>query len=377
MRIALLVLILFAAAPGVVRGAESPSNDVIIGHFGEAIALPYGWMAEPAMHDGTEIVHIHKRTHKLVHTPQGTGYELDIPPDSDYRPENFTPRDLMQLIAAPKDAPGGYRNLDDLRQAKARELAARGIVHKIEDNCGFGQRFSFPPGSFQVWIDSPYRLYQCYTASPEAIFILSSGDPRPAAGGSLAIASALDGVQRSLEKSLAAVNPPKPADIDRRAFKDLWKLWLAVSAFFILLMLVPGTGAYVARLNAIGYDALLFFNSAFLMGFLIPAAAYHYNLGTRIFRNSGDMAVFPIILAPLILRQIARRSRGTDGRRTLMWAAGAAVLFIAICVQDHFEPFPGAADVILGSTLICSLAGIVFGIVLALTAPGKTSKSDT
>jgi hypothetical protein len=114
------------------RAADSPKN-VIVGHFGEPIELPYGWMAEPAMHDATEIVHMHRRVSKLVHTSKGSGYEIEIPKDSDYKPENFTPQDLMQLIALPKDAPGGYSSLDDLRRAKDRELTARGVAHKIED----------------------------------------------------------------------------------------------------------------------------------------------------------------------------------------------------------------------------------------------------
>lgn len=364
---ALLVPALFA------RASEMPApaggEDVFVGHFGEPIQLPYGWAAAAEMQGPTESIHIYRSRTKLVHTSQGTGYVPDIPSASDFTPENLTSQGLIALIAAPKDAPGGYRDLEDLRHAKERELSARGADFRIEDNCGYKQQMEFPAHSFQVWINSPYRLYQCYTASPEAIFILSSADPRTSAPGSSEIWRPLEMVQRSLERYLHAVVPPSAPALDLRGFKGFWKGWLPLCGVFILLMALPGAGALVKRANVVGRNLLIFVNLFGLIGFLIPVVSYRFDLGAGLWRNSGTISVIPAVLGPWFFAWVADRFCGADGKRVFRWSWVAAVPLIAISLQDHFQPSAPVSDVILGSTLVCALEGIAFGLVLSLLSP--------
>jgi hypothetical protein len=355
------------------HSAENPpgtaGEDVFAGHFGELIRLPFDWTAAAEMQGPTESIHIYRKRTKLIHTAQGTGYAPDVPSGSDFIPENLTSQGLIALIAAPKDAPGGYRNLDDLRRAKERELSARGMDFRIEDNCGFKQRFEFPAHSFQVWVNSPYRLYQCYTASPEAIFILSSADPRSTAPGSSEISRPLEMVQRSLERYLQAVVPPSVTVLDLRGFKGFWKGWLPLCGLFILLMALPGAGPFAKRANVVGRNLLILVNAFGLIGFLIPVVSYRSGLGAALWRNSGTISVIPAILGPWLIAWIADRFCDMDRKRAFRWSWVAAAPLIAVSLQDHFQPSAPVADIILGSTLMCALEGIAFGLVLSFQCP--------
>jgi hypothetical protein len=361
----LLLMAPFARASEAPAPADAP--DVFVGHFGEAIRLPYEWTAAPEMQGPTETVRIYRQRTKLVHTPQGSGYVPDVPRASDFAPEKLTDQGLITLIAAPKDAPGGYRDLDDLRRAKERELAARGADFGIEDNCGYKQTFEFPARSFQVWVNSPYRLYQCYTASPEAFFILSSADPRSNAPGSAEISRPLEMVQRSLEKYLRASAPPPSPELDLRSFKGFWKVWLPLCALFLLLAALPGAGSFARRANAAGRNLLIFVNLFGLIGFLIPFVSYR--VGASLWKNSGTISIIPAFLGPWLFGWIATHLYGADGKKVFRWSWAAALPLIAISLQDHFQPSAPVTEIVLGGTLMCALEGAAFALVLSLLLP--------
>jgi len=359
-------------------------NSLYVGHYGETFQYSYGWVVSASMRAETEFVRLQPRLSRsdelLERYPRaGVKAESKLLKDSDFTAENFTPKNLLELVVIPKDAPGGYKSLRKIRRAKEREMSAHGLDYEIGDRCGYGLQFHFPPESFQVWIKRPYRLFQCYSESPKAFFILTSGDPPMKAADQAGLLMNRETVEFHLSKYLSSVNPPEKPEIDLRGFQGFWRAWLFINGPLLLLMALPGSNRFLQRLNFIGYNLVLFINISGLIGFLIPCISYGAGWGNG---RTGDlMFAAQSILGPWICRSIAKRFHSADAKRVFWWSWLAAVPLVAMDLYNYFLPVPPAAvfEIINLSTIAFAMTGMAFGLIFSLvvTLPdrGKTENA--
>ncbi len=145
-----------------------PSDEAYfyVGHFGEAIEIPYSWNAEGELSAGTEIVRFRRKWQDEF------GFKPIALRASDFKPENFAPMGLMELVVISKKEPGAPRSLKALRRAKEEELTRNGVRFSIAEETN---EYTWPRGSFQLSTLEPYHVNQTYGESPGEIFILTQG----------------------------------------------------------------------------------------------------------------------------------------------------------------------------------------------------------
>lgn len=295
--------------------------------------------------------------------------------DSAFTPENFTSKGLLELVVIPKDAPGGYRSLQDIRRAKEHEMSAGGFDYKIYDEKSGYQQFSFPPETFHVRIKRPYHLLQCYTESPKAFFILTSGDPQAQPGNGRVLQDNIRTIEVSLSDYLEAVALPLKPEIDLSGFKGFWRMWLFFNVPLFLLMALPKSNPIFSRLNFIGRSLMLSINVSGLVGFLIPCVSYR--IGWGIWRSGALLFAALALLGPWICWLIARRFYGTDEKRVFYWSLLAALPLAALDLDSYFHyslPDP-VSEIIFSSTFAFAATGMAFGLIFALvmTLPNRMS----
>lgn len=362
-RTALLLACLVVAAAQIPTRAQPRApleeQNLFIGHYGEIFAYSDGWMAEASMRAETEFVRLQ---------PKPARGEVATLADSAFRPENFTKKNLLELVVIPKDAPGGYRSLRDIRRAKEQDMSAHGIEYAIHDRESGDRQFDFPPGTFRVRIKRPYRLLQRYTESPKEFFILTYGDPEASVVNEAAISGNIGTVEQSLSKYLAGVNPPKRPEIDLRGFQGFWRMWLFFNGPLLLLILLPRSNSFLKRLNFIAYNLILFLNISGLIGFLIPCISYRTGWGT--WQNGALLFATLAILGPWICRLIARRFYRPDEKRIFWWSWLAALPLVALDLEgysSHALPDP-VFEIIFSSTFAFAMTGMAFGLIFSLVA---------
>ncbi|PIR17845.1 MAG: hypothetical protein COV48_08220, partial [Elusimicrobia bacterium CG11_big_fil_rev_8_21_14_0_20_64_6] len=273
-----------ASRPGS-TGRSANGNSLFVGHYGETVEFPSSWTAEAEMRGETEAVFFHSK------------FEDDFqnkplrPKKSDYRPENFTPMGLMELVVLPKDAPGGLGSLAAIRDAKELELKEQGADYEMLDKT---REPGWPQATFHVKMHQPYRLWQTYSESPSAFYILTVGGEVEAGEFGLDeartenIYAARQFVFWSLRESLKAMEgrtaAGRPFRFRDEAARDMFsgfkyffrydgsmpaaKPMTAIAAAMLILALWPGRTAGSRRARLFGRSMLFFTLLAGFLGFL-------------------------------------------------------------------------------------------------------------
>lgn len=365
----LITLYLPAAAQvGTIKEIPDPKGgyptSLYIGRYGETIELTHDWTVEPRMRDEVEVVRFHAK-----HTDQWERHSYR-PVESEYKPENFTPMGLMQLIVIPKNVPGGMRSLKDMRTAKEIELKRSGVDYEIIEETNDSR---WPTGTLFVLIDKPYRLRQIYAESPKQFFILTMAGKLEKGYPGLTefqvedIPYAQGKASSSLGDYLLGVSraPVQSTDCDWfhyfRTTDRFWKILGAFSLAMLALAFWPGATPRARKIHLFGASLLSFTLLSGMAGFLAIFLPGQYGVYGHI---DGPSALIPAVLFPLISWIAAKCLGSSRPNRILAWSTALAVLWAVFLYQPQGEA-PGDARVFL-STSIFLLAGLTFGIAFSL-----------
>lgn len=371
-----------ASRPGS-TGRSAKGNSLFVGHYGETIEFPSSWTAEAEMRGETEAVFFHSK------------FEDDFqnkplrPKKSDYRPENFTPMGLMELVVLPKDAPGGLGSLAAIRAAKELELKEQGVDYGIFEETG---EKDWPRATFHVNTKNPYRLWQTYSQSPSAIYILTTGDKIEAGEFGLDqarienIHSASQLVNQSLSESLKAMEGRTAAGrlfhFQDEAARDIFsgfknffryeyyrsapaaRLLAAATVVMLILALWPGRTAGSRRARLFGRSMLFF---ALLAGFSGFLTVYLPAKFAGALWNSDDLAfVVPVLPLAVVGWAAARRLRSSRaGRVSMAMAALAAAWAFIFLWRADMENLDLTSVLAFEITFFHLFIGLTFGVAFA------------
>lgn len=372
------------AAPraGIVgKGPDGAS--LFVGHYGEAIQLPSGWTAEAEMKGETEVVYFHPKFHDEF------GFKPFRPKKSDYKPENFSPMGLIELIAIPKNAPGGLRNLAAIRSAKEQEMKQQGFAYEISSESGAGD---WPRGTFHVRTDKPYRLWQTYSESTREFYILTYGggvevgnyglDERRV----LNFSNAMQVVSRSLSDHLtqlhkktlvgvlfhaSAVVTDDIFSVFREYYSDpgghrLLGILAIGGAFMTILAAWPGQRARARRVRLFGRSLLFFSATSGFAGFIviyIPA-----RFGGVSWNSDEVAALVPVLFLPWIGWAAARGLGSAYAKRVLAASGGLAVLWAILLLSNaDLNNTDPVSILAFENTIFLLIIGLTFGFTFTLT----------
>lgn len=342
--------------------AEDAGQNVFVGHFGETLRLPYFVAVDATMRGPMERVNFHFRTvdpAKFVSAPFS-------PSAKDFVPENFARLRLMQMLVIPKDVPGGFRSLDALREAKAKELSATGNSFDLRQIGGY----PWPPETFSVSITTPYPLFQLYTQSDKNFFIVTIGeDPFVATPKDRFLASSGSSLCNSLSTYLYQfIPPPKeevaPLDLGLAALP-----WAAVCIIAVALGFLPKNGEWRGRLRLMGRMTFGLATVALLFGNPILFVAMNRGLGRTI--NPATLLLCASLIFPFISWAVSVRLNSIKPWSVFAWSLAANILPLGcsliflkqISAAPAFSLVP--VDLMMLNSFLCALAlfdGITFGL---------------
>lgn len=340
---------------------QDSSDNVFVGHFGETVRLAYFWSADAFMQGPMEVINFHLATVDPINPITSPRFN---PVKKEYVPENFARLRLMQMLVIPKDVHGGFRSLTKLREAKAKELAATGTSHKLL-NLGV----SWPPDSFQVWISTPYRLFQVYTQSDKNFFIITSGaSPYDAHPEDPILTNATIRLLSSMSTHLGSFG--RQIVSEQNFLSSLPGALIPAAAVFaasLLLCFLPGR---FRRLRLIG-KAMFGLTGAWHI-FAAPALFAAWRLGMGRTLNEASLIVFAGLMTPWICRAVSIRLGGQRPWRVFIWSAIAS-LFPILLGYSVIEDFLAGIFVITGAdnflrlSRILGLLGLLNGVAFGLT----------
>lgn len=348
-------------------GQPSGGSNVFVGTVGGIIELPYGWTADPVMRGEAEIVRIHRKSIN----------DFDVKPfnpkPSDYKPENFEALGLMELMVIPKNAPGGFKSLAELRQAKEKELLSSGAEYEITD---VPSRSEWPKGTFDVATSRPYRLRQTYGESEKEFYILTSaGSPSESAQTkdkhrALDYRHTLETVDRSLGRHLLDIRehagagrwftsednaPPNPGSPN--AFRIIAAFAVPIAAM-VAFVLWPEKSARSAKFRLYGQALFLFSLTSAIAGFLtiyIPA-----RFSQLVWRHVQDALIVASLPNLLIAYGAARGFGNRHTRRILVSVTALLILWSAIWfLEPRGANLDSTEEVLIGVPLILFYLGIL------------------
>ncbi|MBI2385375.1 MAG: hypothetical protein HYV14_05100 [Elusimicrobia bacterium] len=357
---------------------SSEGSTLFVGAFGEIIELPYGWTAAPIMHGAAEIVHFHRKS------TDDLGLKPFHPNPSDYKPENFEALGLMELMVIPKNAPGGFKSLAQLRQAKEKELLSSGAKYKIAEPAPASE---WPQGTFDVATSRPYRLLQTYAESEKEFYILTTAwRPDEAAYAedkrrALNYRYALEAVDRSLKRHLSKIHahggdgrwfavdensPPSSSAPDILRIAYAIAIPIAAMVFFALW---PKKSPRSAKIHLFGRALILFSLTSAIAGFLtvyVPARSSH------LFWRHLEDALIIASLPNLVIAWGAAHAFGSRHvRRILLSATSLLVLWSAIWFFQPKETVEASAGdgLYLVPLLLFGLGILVASVFTAAFGP--------
>lgn len=394
-----------------------PSDEAYfyVGHYGEAIEIPYGWNAAGELVDGTEIVRFRRKSHDMFGRKP---IELKA---SDFKPENFAPMGLMELVVIPKHGPGGPRSLKALRRAKEEELTRNGVRFEITEETN---EYAWPRGSFHLSTLSPYHVTQTYGESPREAYILTrgylnDGEYGLSADRRLEFQQASMDAEDSLRRHLMAVHKEtlgealfyydktaseglskgfkiylrtkdtlkdrefmeyiaayKTGDQKRMdrlnagEFKDERPLSLKVIVIMVGLMMAlsfwPGDAPRLRRPRFFARSLLIFPFMTGLAGFLIvfiPA-----RLANAVWTYEALPFLIPVLFIPWISWAAARRFGSAHARRVLVSTGALAAIWAVMAAWGpHTRSTNPAFITVYDVTFMLSFVGAVFGIAFSLS----------
>lgn len=366
-------------------GEGTDGNSLFIGHYGEAIEFPYLWDAEAELRGGMEVVYFHRKSH------DDFGYKPFNPTPADYKLENFAPLGLMELVIIPKNAPGGLRSLEAIRQAKEQELKNNGVEYKVFHSMS---DLHWPAGTFHIEVIKPYRLVQAYAESSKEFYILTTGGRLNEGDFGLSRDRVQDYyhadniVSRSVGSHLLRVNKKiirnsifeVTTDEFNRLFSSscplgLWALCGAFSAVMLMIAIWPRKSGRTTRLQIFGYSLFAFPTLLALLGFL--CVYLPFRVGGVAWKHSEDAMIIPTLLIPLMSWLAARRYGSQHVSRVMVWIGGLAALWIgALTLGPRSEFSWPVSDLIFWNTVILHLVGIIFGAVFAAAFGALAHRED-
>lgn len=368
--------------PGMIKTAPNPTGygatNLYVGKYGETIEVPYNWTAKVETRNETEAVYFHRKF------SDDRNLIPFNPKPADYKVENFARLELMELVVIPKNAPGGFRSLDDLRAAKEKEAATTGAKITVEEN-----RFAWPRGTFRVRAIRPHRVLQIYTESRNEFLILTSAgylnlqDFGPGEKRMEAYNYAIRRAEESLRKHVIGSSTPAPSSDEGsgKAFipipassRDYLANFRAprfigmigtMAAVMLVLAFWPGTNASALRARLYGRSVFLGAHLTALAGFLtvfVPIIV----AGMR-WRNASEAVLLPLMAAPLACGLAARVLGLRVGRVVLATGALAAIEIACVLLSARPNDLLPPEYAVLGNTVLLYIAGIAFGIAFALS----------
>lgn len=393
-----------------------PSEEVFfyVGHYGEAIEVPYGWNAAGELVDGSEIVRFRRKSHDMF------GLKPIALKASDFKPENFAPMGLMELLVIPKHGPGGPRSLKSLRRAKEEELTRNGVRFEITEETN---EYAWPRGSFHLSTLSPYHVTQTYGESPREAYILTRGylnDGEYGLGADrrLEFQQASMDAESSLSRHLMAVHKETLGEalfyFDKTASEDLFKgfkiylrtkdtlkdrefmeyiaaykagdrkrmdrlnagefmdgrplsLKLIVITVGLLLALSfwPGDDPRLRRPRLFARSLLIFPFMTGLAGFLIvyvPA-----RLANAVWTYDELAILLPVLPIPWISWMASRKLGSANPKRVLISTGALAAVWAALIVWDPPSRNTDLNTItIFDITMLLSFVGAIFAAAFAL-----------
>lgn len=373
------------AAPrtGKIRKGVDGSS-IFIGRYGELVEFPYGWTAVAEMRESAELVYVHRKSH------DDFGRKPFNPTPADFKPENFSPMGLFELVVVPKNAPGGLPSLEAMIQLKEKELKARGVEYRVARESNDSH---WPVGTVHVETLKPYRLVQTYAESPREFYILTAGARLQEGEFGLGNDRVLDFeyagslLRRSLGTHLLSVDRAStqgtPFNGKSAGAGDLWsemkapRVWAMMAIFgaaMLIFAILPGDSSLTGRARLFGRSLLIFPLASGLMGFLgvyLPA-----RLGGFVWRHSEDATIIPMLMIPCLSWLGARRFGSAHSRRVAVLTGSVAALWITAMTLGPRSKFPqSAGELLFWNTLIFHAVGVLFALIFAL-AFGPVSRVE-
>jgi hypothetical protein len=393
-----------------------PSDEAYfyVGHFGETIEIPYGWNAEGELSAGTEIVRFRRKSQDEF------GFKPIALNASDFKPENFAPMGLMELVVISKKAPGAPRSLKALRRARQEELTRNGVRFRVREETN---EYAWPRGSFHLSTLDPYHLVQTYGESPGEFFILTGGyladgEYGLSADRKLGFQQASIDAEDALSRHLMAVHKQTPGEFlfyfEETASRDLFeyfKVYLrtkdsladrefieyiaayktgdqkrmdrlnagefkderplsltiiaALGGLLALLSFWPGTAAWVRRLRLSSRSLIIYTVLAGLAGFLIiyiPA-----RIANAVWTYDELAILLSVLPIPWISWAAARRLGSAHSKRVLVSTGVLAVVWAVLTAwgppSKNTDP---ASMTVFDVTMLLAFVGAIFAAAFAL-----------
>lgn len=347
-----------------------------LGNYGEVFKLAGGWRIDASMHDVVEVVN---------HYPP---FRVDLrdsvepfnPKPSDFVPENFTRYALMQLVIMPRSV-APTKSLEELKKLKIRDLASSGVGFEVVDHPFFGG-FSgdWPRGTFEIWVSTPYRLSQLYTASESYLCILTSGRDTPP---STVISDHYDWMRSGLRNwmvhsaSESELLRPKyltsqqirARGISLRIFSKpgVWVSWILINGLTCLLAGLLASRGRFDWLRRTSLSLLIFSNFGALLGGIIglllwpiPWPAQHLPIASAV------ACLFMPLMAFLMGRISGIRPRRLASIGVTAWTLIAAGFLCYLSIMAAWGPdftpvVPG--NTALAAFVVFGIGGILFGLL--------------
>lgn len=355
-----------------------------VGRYGEVFKLNSDWQIVPEMQGKVEVINYYP---KYAHDRPAGSLKLFRPKASDFAPENFSRLGLVQLAIIPRSS-DVYRSLDELKEAKIQNLQASGVRFQVLDYPSPAPlNGSWPAGTFEIYVSSPYRLSQLYTATQNYLAILTHGFDTPPATAILLHSGMLkSGLTDWLvpERPVAHDDEATTRDILTKGLSihplslpRVWMSWVAISGLLCLLTGLLGAGGRWAQLRRISLSALVFSNTGAFLGGLFGILFWPFPWFTRHLPASPAVAcLFTPLAAWGMGRVLGMRAHCWAWIGSILWAMTSATFLAYMGMQDWG---PGSPHVPAFSAIIAfmfsGIGGVLFG---ALDFSfGKFSKKKT
>jgi hypothetical protein len=373
MRIKLLAFILTLASwsqaqqprygPAAVKSSADTAVSVFVGHYGEVLEFSDDFVVQAKMSGLVESVYFYPKLDPTL--PPGSAPQLFEPKPSDFKPENFERLNLRELVIVPKDAPGGYRTLAELEDAKHREFDDRkmkGGDYRWLEMTGWSSK------SFEILIYNPARHWQIYSETKSEFYIFTTGrepnnaEPLVASLNSFVMTHS---THNHLEPGEWKKMLPDPTDDLADFLKaDAFFLWLLFMAMFIR--------SWRKRLTIVSLSMLVFANGLTIFSYL----AVFFEATTRIplffLRNDQTLDIACSVLAAMACLWGVISLRARNPKMSLVLSLGSIWYFFYSPFNfDHFrslftldEWIHECNPMAFGAFYCGSIIGFIFGLTI-------------
>lgn len=349
-----------------------------VGHFGEVFKLRGGGTIDAFMSGGTEVINLYPKFQQGL--PDGV-LKPFRPKASDFKPENFTRLELIQLLIIPRSS-GGFKSLEELKKAKIQDLEASGVRYRVFDQPIFPSfHRDWPAGTFAINILAPYQLSQLYTATTAHLCILTAGLDTPPSteigNHSGALRSALANWVVPEEEPVLDESPSAiiAEGLTFSVLPVVWIPWAAITGLACLLVGFLKMTSRWSTLRHVSLAVLIFTNSGILLGGLVGLICWPFAWFTHHLPIPGGIAC---LLMPLLAVLVSRVSRVAARRRTLigmsLWALASAAVIGYYGSSDWGS---GSRYVVVYNAVVgfvfYTIGGVIFGLLDApkVQTPGK------